>query len=133
MGNNCGGGENMTITIEGDMLCPSYRSLINVLTNSGIPFRKITMTADSEEYKIFTEKHSDLELPVLQVGADRINSNVFAQIVYLSKIESKVRDRFYHDELDHAQMVKYGAWTENTLKPFLMKILNMFREDKDRS
>ena len=114
------------------MLSPSYRSLINLLTNSGIPFRKITLTIDSEEYKTFTEKHSDLELPVLQVGEDRINSNVFAQIVYLSKIENNVRDRFYHDELDHAKMAKYGAWTESTLKPFLVKILNMFREGKDK-
>ena len=56
-------------------------------------------------------------------GGERINSSVFAQVVYLSRVEHKVRDMLYKDTTDYEQMQKYGSWAENTLKPFVAKIM----------
>ena len=46
--------------------------------------------------------------------------------MYLSRVEHKVRDMLYKDTTDYEQMQKYGSWAENTLKPFVAKIMSMF-------
>ena len=44
---------------------------------------------------MYMRNHSELELPVLMHGTERINSNVFAQLLYMSKVEPKLRDTLY--------------------------------------
>ena len=89
----CGSSNSGDFVVVGEILDPSTRSLCIALTESGVPF---TLKDESSlDYKMYMRNHSELELPVLMHGTERINSNVFAQLLYMSKVEPKLRDTLY--------------------------------------
>ena len=118
--NNCcpeetsGGG----IVVLGDILDPSCRSLCNILTLSGVDFifKGVSIHEKNPAAReAFLKKHSELELPVLYHSNQRINSDVFSQVMYLSRVEPYIKEIMLPEKTFDTQ--NYGQWVKNVLAP----------------